>query len=214
MAPKPSASQLPKSSRTMTRAEVAADKQKRTAQEAQPAPVQQHLPDLLSGKSLDDIIAERLKNKSAAQPAVSSSHSPRARAQLSAPAKTALRTAATQRALEELETQQNRLNRQRRALLWSHRTGNSPEEYQTSDDEDVGQAPRDFAADPYAEEVENPERQHQVEQDAAYAHELHQQEQQEAQQFAEAAAERSAKNLCTGTVIVRHKTQGCTASSP
>ena len=119
MAPKPSASQLPKSSRTMTRAEVAADNQNRTAQEAQPAPVQQNLPDLLSGKSLDDIIAERLKNKSAAQPAVSSSHSPRARAQLSAPAKTALRTAATQRALEELETQQNRLNRQRRALLWS-----------------------------------------------------------------------------------------------
>ena len=161
----------------MTRAEVAADKQNRTAQEAQPAPVQQDLPDLLSGKSLDDIIAERLKNKSAAQPAVSSSHSPRARAQLSAPAKTALRTAATQRALEELETQQNRLNRQRRALLWSQRTGNSPEEYQTSDDED-----------------ENPDRQHQVEQDAAYAHKLHQQEQQEAQQFADAAAEQSAKN--------------------
>ena len=90
----------------MTRAEVAADKQNRTAQEAQPAPVQQDLPDLLSGKSLDDIIAERLKNKSAAQPAVSSSHSPRARAQLSAPAKTALRTAATQRALEQQEAQQ------------------------------------------------------------------------------------------------------------
>ena len=50
----------------------------------------------------------------------------------------------------------------------------------------MGPAPRNFAADPYAEEVENPDRQHQVEQDAAYAHELHQQEQQEAQPFAEA----------------------------
>ena len=93
-----------------------------------------------------------------------------------------MRTAATQRAPEELQTQQNRLNRQRRALLWSQRTGSSPDEYQTSNDEDVGPAPRDSAADLYAEEVENPDRQHHVKQDAAYAHELHEQEQQVAQQ--------------------------------
>ena len=57
-------------------------------QEAQPAPAQQNFPDLLSGKSLDDLTPERSKKKPAAQPAVfaaqpavSSSHSPRARAQ-------------------------------------------------------------------------------------------------------------------------------------